>query len=162
MNQLLVTCLLLLFCISAKAQIPRRDNGEWVDSVLVLGKDCAPVLPVYYYDLEIKYPVSSARLLDRVIAQIADHENESIESGYITFQFFVNCEGKTSRFRLFQTDMNYKPYRFHTDLVNALFEFTKGLDRWPHEIEAHGISRLNYFAYVSYKIKNGMPVAVIP
>jgi hypothetical protein len=146
----------------AEGQYLKDDRAEWVDSTLIGGAECAPIYPIFYYDIGVKYPRSSETLLKEVSAVFESERGSVGEDGYVTFQFFVNCEGVASRFSVLQTTENYQPTRFSPQLVRGLYVFTKNLDPWPAPVEAHGLSMLNYFAYVSYKIKNGKPVAVIP
>ncbi|WP_051293096.1 hypothetical protein [Olivibacter sitiensis] len=81
-------------------------------------------------------------------------------SGYITIRFVVNCEGKTDRFRVLQVDENYHNSHFHPSLVDSILSFTKKLDDWlPATIDNQPYA---YFQYLTFKIRNGIPVDILP
>lgn len=162
MKKSLLTVCGLVLSLLANAQYSKDDRAQWLDSTLVIGRDCAPIFPIFYYELGVKYPRSSEALLKEVTTVIEAEKIQARGTGYVTFHFFVNCEGKTSRFSVLQTSEDYRPAHFSPDLIKILYDYTRKLDQWPARIEAEGISMLNYFAYVSYKFKDGKPVAIIP
>ena len=81
-------------------------------------------------------------------------------TGYITIRFVVNCEGKTGMFRVQQMDENYKEKVFDKKFINQLLDFTKSLDGWIPQ-EYLGI-KINYYQYLTFKIKDGKVSEILP
>jgi hypothetical protein len=52
------------------------------------------------------------------------------QNGLIRIRFVVNCEGKSGRFRVLQSDFNYQAIEFDKRIVNQLTDITKGIENW--------------------------------
>ena len=72
----------------------------------------------------------------------------------------MNCEGKTGMFRVQQMDENYKETFFDKRFTNQLLEFTKSLNEWIPK-EYLGI-KINYYQYLTFKIKDGKISEILP
>ena len=81
-------------------------------------------------------------------------------NGYITIRFIVNCEGKPGMFRIQQMNENYKATVFDKTFTNQLLEFTKSLNEWIPK-EYLGI-KINYYQYLTFKIKDGKISEILP
>jgi hypothetical protein len=116
----------------------------------------------YYYNIGGKYPESSTSILKEVQLFLKDNQENFIGSGYITFRFKIDCEGKLmQRVQVLQTDEKYKSYHFDKGLVNELFVFLKTLNKWKIAKARNGETLL-YNAFLSFKIKNGKVNNLIP
>jgi len=133
-----------------------------MDTTRIFHSDCAPPYAIYYYQVKAKYPASSSTLL-REAREFLKHKHSSIEgSGYITFRFFVDCKGTMSRVQVLQTDENYNTTHFSKDYVNDLYLYVKTLDQWLVNTEIQNLKNINYIAFISFKIKHGQIVNIIP
>lgn len=157
-------CILLLLLLTASlhAQNFVTAQGEYMDTTKSISANCAPPYKLFYYQLKAKYPVSSAILLRESNAFLKQKGGEYTGSGYVTFRFFIDCEGTMSRVLVMQTDENYKTIHFDKAFVNDLYQYLKTMDQWKKNIDIQDIKNANYIAYISFKIKNGEVVNIIP
>jgi hypothetical protein len=63
--------------------------------------------------------------------------------------------------QVLQTDEKYSNYHFEKKLVNELFTFLKTLDKWKIAKSKEGYT-YSYKAFVTFKIKNGKVINIIP
>ncbi len=154
----------MLLSITALAQNQRPTTylydlkNFWADSSGSF-KPCKPQYISEYFALNCKYPVSSAKLLERV-QQFYQKPTGNTQTGFITFRFLVNCEGKTGWYQVFQTDSQYQTYTFDPAIVAQLKKFVEQLDQWkPGKWES---DTFNYFAYFTFKINAGNVENLIP
>ena len=151
---------LTLLSIQAKAQfdIAQLDNlydGEIIDSTvtknLMLYEDFYP----YYYSFKAKYPESTQTLLVNCQKFLKNKIFELKGSGYITFTFMIDNEGKINYVKYTQIDEFYKATKFNKKAVLAIYDFIKTLDKWKkaryHDEENNPIS---YITFMSFKIEN--------
>ena len=87
-------------------------------------------------------------------------KSDKNSNGYITIRFIVNCEGKPGMFRVQQMNENYKEIAFDKTLTDQLLEFTKSLKDWMPK-EYLGI-KINYYQYLTFKIKDGKISEILP
>jgi hypothetical protein len=136
-------------------------EGEFMDTTHTHESQC-PDLNVYYYSVGGKYPVSSATLLKQVQDFMGPLEKTYTGSGYITFRFRVNCKGSVdTRVQVLQTNENYESYHFDKGLVNTLYSFIKTLNQWKIAKNQDNTS-FSYITILSFKIKNGKVIRIIP
>lgn len=82
------------------------------------------------------------------------------ESGMLTIRFLINCNAEIVRFEILENDLNYQKKKFDPEVKQQLFDITKNLKNW----------RANYLAgeyrdcamYLTYKLKNGEIIAILP
>ena len=116
----------------------------------------------YYYQVGGKYPQNSSSLLKEVQISFQNNKEIYLGSGYITFRFIVDCEGKLmQKVQVLQTDEKYKSYHFNKTLVNELFAFLKTLNKWKIAKLKNGETIL-YRAFITFKIRNGKVINIIP
>jgi hypothetical protein len=117
---------------------------------------------VYYYQVEGKYPKSSITILKNV-QTFLQHTNKIYQgNGYITFRFRIDCIGhRMKRTQVLQTDEYYKSYHFNKDFVNELYLFLNMLNDWKIGKNNSG-SVFSYNAFITFKIKNGKVINIIP
>jgi len=159
--KLIVLHIFILFSCKAFGQNIILPDGEFMDTTSNHDKACKDY-NWYYYQVGGKYPQSSTTLLKEA-QQFLLKKNESYsDSGYITFRFKINCEGKmVQKVQVLQTDEKYSSYHFDKNLVNELYTFIKTLDRWKTVKTKEG-EPLLYKAFITFKIKNGKVVNIIP
>lgn len=85
---------------------------------------------------------------------------KTTQSGWIRIRFIVNCEGKTGRFRIISSDLNYKQMDFDKGIIEQLLVITKGLKDWS--ILSFEKDPLDYYQYLLFKIDNGKIVEILP
>ena len=159
-----IICIILLISsfFQAKGQNFTLKNGDFMDTTLTNNPACKSYYS-YYYSYNAKYPQSSATTLKNVKAFLR-YDNFSIPtaaSGYITFKFIIDCDGKMSYVKVLQTDEKYNTKKFEKPLVEELYQFLKTLDNWKKAKYEDKIP-INYFAFMSFKIQNGEIINIIP
>jgi len=82
------------------------------------------------------------------------------QNGWIRIRFMVNCEGKTGRFRVLESDFNYEPFKFDSEITKKLLDITKGLNGW--EPGMHEDHTYDYYQYLIFKIENGHLIEILP
>lgn len=159
----LQTLLLLIWLLPKMAQTQNIviPDGEFMDTTFVKAPLCDDAFYHFYYSVNGKYPKNSAALIKEAKAFLKNRPTHPSVNGYITFRFKVNCEGGISSFRVLQTDDAYKETHFDKNLVSDLHQFVETLSPWTL---AHDEDRkpVNYIAFISFKIRNGNIIAIIP
>lgn len=158
----LCTIYLLLLSILAKGQNIIIPSGDYMDTTAVRSPACAKAPYVHYYSVGGKYPRSSETLVKEARMFLQRRQQVYQGSGYITFRFVVDCAGhRQPRTQVLQTDNSYQRYRFRKELVAELYAFLATLTEWRAAKTPSG-QAVNYQAYLTFKLKDGQVVAVIP
>lgn len=136
-------------------------DGEYMDTTAIHDTTCKDYT-IYYYQIGGKYLESSGTVLKKTQTYL-QHLHEIYEgSGYITFRFRIDCTGhRTKRTQVLQTDENYKTYYFNKEFVNELYLFLNTLNNWKAAKDHNGNS-LPYIAFITFKIKDGKVINIIP
>lgn len=82
------------------------------------------------------------------------------ESGLIRIRFIVNCEGGTDRFRVLESDLNYKEKKFDKKISQSILQLTKSLVGWKQKIR-RGIP-IDYYQYLVFRIVDGEIIKILP
>ncbi len=83
-----------------------------------------------------------------------------LESGWIRVRFIVNCKGQSGRFRMLESDENYKERPFDKKISNQIFTLTTQLSGW--KILEEKSEAVDYYQYLLFKIKDGQIVKILP
>jgi hypothetical protein len=135
--------------------------GEFMDTTVVVNPKCDNTYLIYYYHINTRYPVGTESLLSESKSFLSKTGQKYAGSGYITFRFMIDCEGKMQRVRVMQVDDDYKPKHFDKRFVSDLNDYIHTLDRWQTGVSAYQMNNVNYIAYFSFRIKNGEVINVI-
>jgi hypothetical protein len=158
----LVSFIILFYTGTIFCQNIILPEGEFIDTTSTYDSECKGYENVYYYQVGGKYPVSSASLLKDAQTFLAKTAGSYEGTGYITFRFTIDCEGKMrKRVQVLQTDDKYRNLHFDKNLVNDLYLFTQTLDKWNI---ARSKNETTYFykAFLTFKIKDGKVINIIP
>jgi len=156
---ILITSLFLTCKISGQNII--LPGVEYMDTTSTQDEKCANY-NAYYYQVGGKYPESSSSVLKEVQTFRQDENKIHTGSGYITFRFTIDCEGKVmKKVQVLQTDENYRQYHFEKEFVNELFSFFETMDKWKIAKTKYG-DPITYNAFISFKIKYGKIINIIP
>ena len=113
----------------------------------------------YYNDSKGFQYVGEKIEIDEKLKKINFKEDQNA-NGYVTIRYVVNCEGKTGMFRVQQMDSNYLQISFNKEMITQILNFTKNLKGWiPKEIQNR---KIDYYQYLTFKIKNGNVSEVLP
>jgi len=116
----------------------------------------------YFYSVGGKYPENSTSLLKKVQTFLQQQNKNYVNSGYITFRFMIDCEGRRiPATQVLQTDEKYAAFHFEKKLVDELYSFLKTLDKWVTAKSKEG-NTYSYKAFLTFKIKNGKVINIIP
>lgn len=156
-----VCLLVLLFqCSLALAQLYVTSKGEFMDTTGSASPEANTF--AYYYSVDGKYPKSSATLLKEVRTSLQQQNNLYNGSGYITFRFVIDTMGRMmKRVQVLQTDSVYRSFHFDKQFVDELYTFIKSLNQWKIARSGAG-SAIPYRAYISFKVKNGKVINILP
>ena len=96
----------------------------------------------------------------KIIKAQLDTEKLFKESGYLTFRFVVNCEGKAGYFITEQAGLDFQKKAFNPKTVQHLYEITTTLTDWnPTQIRKEAVDA--YF-YLTFKLKDGELIDLLP
>ena len=156
------TLLFLLTWLPSRSQNFVLPSGEYMDTTTTHNPTCAKAVLAPYFSVDGKYPRSSATLVQEASEFLQRRKQRYTGSGYITFQFMVDCAGyRQPMTQVLQTDANYHNFHFRKELVNELYAFLKTLTDWRTATTQNAVSA-GYLAYLTFKITDGKVVAVIP
>jgi hypothetical protein len=137
------------------------EKAEFIDTAAGPTSKCGDDT-WYYYQIGGKYPENSTSVLKELLLFQQDKTQMESGSGNISFRFTVNCEGQVMRrVQVLQTNEKYLPCHFQKPFVDQLFLFFQTLKKWRILKEQNG-EPLNYFAFITFKIKNGKVINIIP
>jgi len=160
MKVFILHCFLLITSYSYGQNFVLPD-GEYMDTTVNDNSACKDY-NVYFYQVNGKYPESSSTILNKVHAYLKTKNNAYSGSGYITFQFMIDCAGrKMKKTRVLQTDEKYINYHFDKQFVDELYGFLNTLDKWRIDKNKSAKS-FSYHAFITFKIKNGKVIRIIP
>jgi len=158
---LVISTVLLLCSKQSQAQNFILPDGEYMDTTFAQNEKCPPQY-AYFYSVGGKYPENSTSLLKKVQAYLQQKNEAYTNSGYITFRFMIDCEGKrVPQTEVLQTDEKYAAFHFEKNLVDELYSFLKTLDKWIVAKSTNG-NAYAYKAFLTFKIKNGKVINIIP
>ena len=150
----------VLLSLVARGQTIALPSGDYMDTTSTRQSPCAKAPLAHYYSVEGKYPRSSDTLVREAQGFLAQQKQAYAGTGYVTFRFIIDCAGhRLPRTQVLQTDAMYQPAIFQPALLAALYAFLQTLTEWP---AAKSPSPANYLAYLTFKLKNGQVVAVVP
>jgi len=136
-------------------------DSEYMDTASNQNKNCKN-FNAYFYSVGGKYPENSSSLLKELQTFQQQKPQYFSGSGYITFRFTVDCEGKLmQRIQVLQTDEKYVSTHFDKSMVNELFSFLKTLNNWRIVKTKNG-EAFSYKAFITFKIQNGKVINIIP
>lgn len=158
--------IILLMCfldrsLKAQSQLIHLPDGTYIDSTGKMDTLCKD-LGIYYFQVGAKYPMSSDALLQKLNAMNGSQTGLGNKSGWITFQFMIDCEGKLVRkVKLIQTDANHKAADFPMEGIDKLYQFILSLDGWKPATLQNG-KYYPYHSFFSFKINHGKVERIIP
>ena len=82
------------------------------------------------------------------------------QSGLIRIRFIVNCKGHAGRFRVLQSDLNFKETEFDKKIISQLTEITEEIDKWV--ILQRDGQPVDYYYYLIFKIIDGKITEILP
>lgn len=162
MKILIISCFLLFAC-QAFGQNFTLSDGDYMDTTTNASAPCKNY-NAYYYEGNgrHKYPEASSTILKDVLSFLKAKSNSYKGNGYITFQFMIDCAGKKmNKTRVLQTDEKYINYHFDKRFVAELYAFLNTMDKWKVFKTRLG-EILSYHAFITFKIKNGKVINIIP
>lgn len=104
------------------------------------------------------YEGSKARFRESILNSF----NDTIysDSGYVTFRFIINCKGQPGWFEILQTNLDYEEAVLEKNLINHLLEITKKPENWA--VRTLKSEAIDYYMYITYRIKNGKIAEILP
>ncbi|MEL6560406.1 MAG: hypothetical protein AAFQ94_19605 [Bacteroidota bacterium] len=112
----------------------------------------------YNFSNAIMYEGEKATLVREIHNEF--EVTDADDNGYISVRFVVNCKGQTGRFRVTTMNDDYQEIQLSTALTNQLLEIVKSRKGWLKG-ESRGKKR-DYYQYLTFKIKNGQLIDIMP
>jgi hypothetical protein len=154
---------IIFLCLAGQAfgQNFVLPDGEYMDTTSNQNEKCKNY-NAYFYSVGGKYPENSSSLLKEVQTFLQQKPENYSGSGYISFRFTVDCEGKLmQKIQVLQTDEKYTSTHFDKSMVNELFAFLKTLNKW-RIAKTKDAEAFSYKAFITFKIQNGKVINIIP
>ena len=152
---------LLCSSLSSVGQTFLIKEGKLTETTADSTLDYGSPLP-HFYSVDGKYPTGSVAVLKDVKAFIAGQKGAYTGTGYITYRFIIDTTGHMgNKVKVMQTDEEYKAQSFEKHLVETLGAFIQTLDKWKIGRYRSG-EALEYIAFMTFKIKNGKVINIIP
>lgn len=82
------------------------------------------------------------------------------QTGYLTIRFIINCNGSTGRFRLYQLDSGYQPFRFSETITGQLLILARQLKGWQPARYKDKV--FDSYQYITFRLKKGRIVCITP
>lgn len=117
------------------------------------------LIPQYYAYHEKPFLKGKLHFENHIRTSYNTPEN-SKESGLLRIRFTVNCHGKSGRFRLLAMNDTYEEIRFSDTISDQLLQLTKDYEDW-RALEYKGMHS-DYYFYVTFKIKEGRIIEILP
>lgn len=123
-------------------------------------KLCDPesIYHVHHGASEKGYAGNKKQFREAVLASYKNYDH--LDSGYLNFRFLVSCEGNPGWFETIQVDTDYKSTQFSKELVSKLLAITAESKHW--NIISFDDKPVDYYMYVSYKLKDGEITEILP
>ena len=135
------------------------DNVLDMDSDFSICGDEKRIADYYNSSPRVDYKDGKGKMM-RIIRSKLEREKLNGESGYLTFRFVVNCDGKAGRYVMEQSSLNYTKKRFKRQTIDHLYLITKGLKNWNPSVIRD--EQRDAYAYLTYKLQNGVVTDVLP
>ncbi len=147
-----------------KRQAAAPKRVAYIDPAQVLDKGtdftpCDDDIVDYYNGDPDAGPLGGKRALWNLFAQL-DPELLSGQSGYLTFRFVINCEGKAGYFITEEVGLDFVRKRFPEPLVLHVYEVLSGFRKWQSTSIRGEV--YDAYAYVTLKLKDGELVEILP
>ncbi|MBK8624505.1 MAG: hypothetical protein IPN86_02665 [Saprospiraceae bacterium] len=162
----LITLLILCSC----ASVPETNKEKYISNVGDIQNDpkidslnfkpCSNnVLPLYKNGNI--YEGEKIALVSEFTQNFDITTLSSIDDGYITLRFVVNCNKKIGMIRTEAFDFNYKPKEIEKEVLLELHKALLSLNKWSEVKDKEG-NRYDYFQYLTLKITNGKIETILP
>lgn len=106
-----------------------------------------------------------SKVVKNYIRQTFKAQFDTTQNGYITFRYHINCQGKAGKYSILQVDKNYNKVVFRKEITEGLMNIVAGLDIYKQKKDYQEGARsepIDYFIFLSFKIKNGEIEAILP
>ena len=116
----------------------------------------------YYYP-ELKYKGGFWEIKNHFFSNYEENKFINLENntGILTIQFVINCEGKMGRFQVQSCDLNYRKVLLNPIIINKLLDSTKLLNQWIVAKDENDF-KVNSHAFLSFRIENGIITEILP
>ena len=154
---------LIIFLCSCGQESKKYTNDiGYIDPKTAFGdknfKTCKNEIYEYYNsESNAGYKHGKKALWDSVLTK---YSVSLKESGYLTFRFVVNCEGKAGRYMVIQNNLDLEPKVFEDELISQLLTITQGLKEWRQVILEN--EPRDYYMYITYKLLDGKIIEILP
>ncbi|MEL6922721.1 MAG: hypothetical protein AAFO94_01655 [Bacteroidota bacterium] len=152
------------------AQFERQANHE-VKRVAYINPDsamdkatpfdtCEEYIWDYYNGEQKLHYRGGKRAIWDTVALYLDKKKLLKESGYLTFRFVINCEGKMGRITTEQADLDFQPKEFSYITIHHFYEMLEHINDWiPTHVNDENVDA--YF-YLTFKLKDGELIELLP
>ncbi len=122
---------------------------------------CRDLYTAPYYRTLTTYQGNKRAMTEQLIAKLPQELDLGKQSGYITFRFYIDCQGNMGRFDLQQSDLNFDPITFDKKIIKHLFTSVQNLKDWKAGKNDEG-ERLDCHKFITFKIVDEQIVDILP
>lgn len=124
---------------------------------------CADQQTQPYYYPELRYAGGFWEIKNHFQTNYQETKYVNLEnnSGIVTIQFVVNCEGKTGRFVTQSCDLNYSENQVNPLIVEHLLKLTMALNSWVVAKDEMK-TKVNSHTFLSFRLVNGKITEILP
>lgn len=162
---IIILILLFLSCKTEKEQEYLRHVGDIEQNLLIDNNDFKLCNGdnniIQYFNTSEGFQYKGEKI--EVIKYFKENFNPSFnnnQNGFIRIRFIVNCKGETGRFRIIESDYEYKEFSFDENIKTQLITLTSKLNGW--KILQRKNQYFDYYQYLIFKIENGSIKEILP
>ena len=165
-----ILCLLLLSCGTDQKAPDRPAYLRYVGDIEQDSNKDDPgfsscngddhIIQYFNSSLGFRYKGEKAALVSEIRNAFEPLVTNADQNGFVRIRFVINCKGQVGRFRVLESDKDYKPMRFDETITNQLIAVVKELQGW--EIMTEGEEVFDYYQYLIFKIENGKIIEILP
>lgn len=148
----------------------RKKHGThrvgYIDTLLTIDNhrefkpcDSTSKIADYYNDHKAEIKGGKGKLW-ALLSEKLNSEIIKRESGYLTYRFVVNCEGKVGWFVTEEADLNYNKIKFRDETRMHLYNILKSEKEWTN-LSLRQIPR-DAYTYITFKIEDGKIIEILP
>lgn len=114
----------------------------------------------YYVDGKSIHYLDGKSGIWKIINENLDTTKLFEESGYLTFRFIINCEGRAGRHVTEEADLDFQPKQFSQETKDHFYSILQKMDNWfPTEYEGE---RVDAYSYLTFKLEDGELIEILP
>ena len=165
----LLLMLILFSCQSQKVSSQDKDYLRWVGDIEQDAEIDDPGFKICRTENEVfqYFNLQAGPVYEGEKTALLHHFSSNYKAitaknqdGLIRIRFVVNCQGEAGRFRVMQSDYQYREKKFDEEVINQLLTITKDVDGWS--VLRKDELPVDYYMYLVFKMNDGHIKEILP